>query len=338
MDAPPPPRRFTRRRLFKLAGAGLLFGLSAEAVRVFALTNRHTVIPGKVYRTAQLDAGELTQVIAEKKIRTVINLRGTCPDQNWYQGEARATHAAGISQEDVFLSAKRLPAPNEIRRLVDVFDHTEYPVVIHCQRGADRTGLTSALALLLLSDTSLNEARRQLWPRYGHVSVGRTAVIDRFFDLYADWLKATGQEHTPDTLRRWVANDYCPGPYRAEITLVGPKEPEAPAGRGFSLVIRAKNISVEPWVFTPGASGGIELRYQIYTPEGRRVFLGRAGRLAAVVEPGEHIELTAGFPPVEKPGRYLLHADLLDTAPIELLDADFVQYGSEPLVTNLYVK
>jgi protein tyrosine phosphatase (PTP) superfamily phosphohydrolase (DUF442 family) len=339
MDAPPPPRRrLTRRTLLKLAGAGLLAGLSAEAVRVLALTNRHTVIDGQVYRTAQLDAGELARFIAEKKIRTVINLRGTCPDQTWYLGEARATHAAGICQEDVTLSAKRLPAPAEVRRLVEVLDHTEYPVVIHCIRGADRTGLVSAVAVILRTDASLSAARRQLWPRYGHFAVGRTAVIDRFFDLYEAWLMANALQHTPDRFRQWVASDYCPGPYRAELTLLGPNPPEVPAGQGFTLTIHAKNVSVEPWEFRPGASGGIQLRHKLYTPAGERLYVGHAGRLNATVRPGESIDLTVGFPPVKEPGHYLIHADLLDTGPIDLLDADFVQYGSEPLVNGLRVK
>lgn len=338
MDAPQPkPRRFTRRTLFRLAGAGLLCGLTAEAVRVFLLTNKHTVIRGQVYRTAQLSPEELRRFIAEKKIRTVINLRGTCTDASWYQAEARATHAAGVSQEDVSFSAKRLPPPNEVRRLIEVLDHTEYPVVMHCQQGADRTGLAAAIVLLLRTDASLAEARRQLWPRYGHISGGRTVVIDKFFDYYEAWLTRTGRDHTPQAFRDWASNEYCPGPYRAELSVVDPP-PDVPAGRGFTLTVRARNVSVEAWEFKPGGAGGIQLRYQLFTPGGTRLFKGNAGRLRATVRPGESIDLTAGFPPIETPGRYLVHTDLLDTGPIDKLDADFVQYGSEPLVVNLHVK
>jgi protein tyrosine phosphatase (PTP) superfamily phosphohydrolase (DUF442 family) len=338
MDAPhPKPRRFTRRTLFRVAGAGLALGLTAEAVRVFLLTNKHTVIRGQVYRTAQLSPEQLQRFIAEKKIRTVINLRGTCTEAAWYQAEARATHAADVSQEDVSLSAKRLPPPNEVRRLIDVLDHTEYPVVMHCQQGADRTALAAAVALLLRTDATLAAARRQLWPRYGHIAGGRTIVIDQFFDYYERWLVQAGKDHTPQTFRDWATNEYCPGPYRAELSVVAPP-PDVPAGQGFTLTVRAKNVSVEPWQFKPGASGGIQLRYQLYTAGGTRVFKGHAGRLRATVPPGESIDLTAGFPPVATPGRYLVHTDLLDTGPINILDADFVQYGSEPLIVGLQVK
>lgn len=337
MDQPPPlPRRFTRRTLFRLAGAGVLLGLSAEGIRVLALTNKHTVIPGKAYRSAQLSQGELTQFIIEKKIRTVVNLRGTCPEMNWYMGEARATHATGICQEDVSLSAKRLPAPNEIRRLIDVLDRTEYPIVVHCQRGADRTGLVSTVVKLLHTDADLDTARRQLWPRYGHIRGGRTAVIDHFFDYYEAWLG--GAAHTKERFREWATQKYCPGPYRAELSLLSPTPVTVPAGKGFTLTMRAKNASIEPWSFRPGATGGVQLRYRLYSAAGAKLYTGHAGLFAATVKPGEQIDLVAGFPPVSKPDRYLVHADMLDTQPIDLLDADFVQYGSEPLTFHVTVK
>lgn len=334
MDAPTPRRPFPRRTLLRLAGAGVLAVPLAEAVRVFALNNTHTVIDGKVYRTAQLTGDELKQFIADKQVRTVINLRGTCPDTDWYLGECRATVAADVSQEDITLSAKRLPAPAEVRRVVEVLDGTDYPVVMHCQRGADRTGLVSAAAVLLLKPgATLADGRRQLWPRYGHVEAGRTAVIDQFFDFYEEWL--AGRPHTAHLFRDWAVNHYCPGPYRADLTLVGP--PEAPAGRGFVLTARARNTSIGAWTFRTGATGSVRLRYQLFAPTGEPLYKGSAGHVDRTVPPGGSIDLAMGFPP-QKPGRYTVHADLLDAGPIDLLAADFVQYGSEPLMVILNVK
>ena len=338
MEAASPARRLlSRRNLLRLAGAGAIIGFCAEAGRVLFGTNIHTVIPGRVYRTAQLDGDDLTRFIEEKGIRTVVNLRGTGPSTEWYMAEARATHAAGICQEDISLSAKRLPAPDEIRRLIDVLDHTDYPIVAHCQPGADRTGLVATAALLLMTDCTVAEARRQLWPRYGHISAGRTAAIDRFFDFYEAWLESKGLAHTPDLFRHWAMRVYCPGPYRAKLTLAGPLADIA-VGRGFALTIRAENTSIEPWTFGPGAAGGIRLRYQLYTPQGTRLYIGHAGHLAATVPPGEFIDLMAGFPPVAKAGKYVVHADLLDSQAIDLHDSAFVQYGSEPLILDIQVK
>jgi protein tyrosine phosphatase (PTP) superfamily phosphohydrolase (DUF442 family) len=330
------PPRFTRRRLLRLGLAAAGLGGGAEAVRVFLLTNRHTVVPGRVYRSAQLSAGTLGRVVAEHGVRTVVNLRGTCPDVPWYMAEARATVAADVNLEDVSMSAKRLPAPGEVRRLVEVLDRTEYPILLHCQQGADRTGLAAAAVLLLHTDATVARARRQLWPRYGHINAGRTANIDRFFDFYEAWLAARNEPHTPARFRHWATSEYCPGPFRARLGVAS--LPEVVVGRGFVIDVRAENTSIEPWAFTPGAAGGVQLRYSLYTAGGTKVYVGHAGRLAATVPPGGQITLRAGLPPVAEPGRYLFHADLLDTQAIDLHDADFVQYGSDPLMRELVVR
>lgn len=332
--APAPGRtRLTRRRLFKLAGGALALGFGAEFLRVVARTNEHTVIPGRVYRTAQLKPERLQKFIAEKGIRTVVNLRGVCSNMPWYLDECRATHAANVNQEDITFSAKRFPAPAEVQRLIEVLDHTAYPIVFHCQRGADRTGLASTVAVLLQTDASLAKARRQLWPRYGHVPVGRTAVLDDFFDYYERWLAGRGERHTPERFRRWVGGEYCPGPFRAQLALVS--EPTFPAGRGFVVQVRATNTSVEPWRFTTGR-GGIRLCYTITASSGGHAFRAYCGHVVREVRPGESIDLTCGVPPLPA-GHYQFHADLIDGEPIELLDTAFVQYGSEPLAVALTV-
>jgi hypothetical protein len=331
---PAPSRRVSRRTLFKLVGGAAAVGLGAEVFRVVAFTNVHTVVPGRVYRTAQLTPERLQTFIADKQIKTVVNLRGVCSNMAWYLGECRTTHAANANQEDITFSAKRLPAPAEMRRLIEVLDHTAYPIVFHCHRGADRTGMASTVAKLLLTTDDLATARRQLWPRYGHLAVGRTAVLDAFFDYYEEWLKARGEAHAPDRFRKWVATDYCPGPYRAKLSVIG--APVFAAGRGFTVTVRAVNTSVEPWRFGPGAAGGIRLRYTLTDPAGAPLFRAFSGQLARTVHPGEHIDLACGLPP-RTPGAYILHADLVDTQPIELLHIDFVQHGSEPLTATVYV-
>jgi protein tyrosine phosphatase (PTP) superfamily phosphohydrolase (DUF442 family) len=318
---------------------GAAAGFSLEAGRVLFGFNEHTVVPGKVYRSAQLTHDKLMRVIAEKKIRTVINLRGCCPEMDWYMGEARATHDSGISQEDLTLSAKRYPPPGEIRRLVEVLDRTEYPVLIHCARGADRTGLTSAIVMLLFTRVDLRTARRQLWPRYGHfAAVGRTNVLDEFLDFYERWLAGRSEEHTPERFREWVAKEYCPGPFRAELAVVSPRPLAFPARKGFVITVRAANRAIEPWHFVTGSSGGVRMRFTLYTKAGEFVFRGQAGYIDRTVAPGQSIDLDLGFPPVERPGAYGLLADLLDSQPIDLLDTDFTQYGSEPLLVDLAIQ
>src|SRR5207248_3100494 len=105
--------------------------------------NFRTVLPGEVYRCGQPSPGRLEWLIRRYGIRTVINLRGACPGVNWYRDQARVTAELDVSQEDIHLSATRLPSTTAIRRLVEVLQRSERPLLIHCQQGADRTGLAS---------------------------------------------------------------------------------------------------------------------------------------------------------------------------------------------------
>src|SRR5262249_32743977 len=152
----------------------------------------------------QPSPARLERTIRRLGIRTVVNLRGCCLELPWYQAQCQVVHRLGVSQEDLCFSAGRLPSVQAIRQLVEVLDRAEYPILLHCHQGADRTGLASVLAVLLRTSATLPEARRHLGPASGHLPIGRTRHIDHFFDLYEEWLAEQGREHTPQLLRRWA--------------------------------------------------------------------------------------------------------------------------------------
>ena len=56
-----------------------------------------------------------------------------------------------------------------MRQLIEVIDRSEYPILFHCHKGADRTGMASAIALLLRTDTPLEEAANNWASAYGHL-------------------------------------------------------------------------------------------------------------------------------------------------------------------------
>src|SRR5262249_60879688 len=124
--------------------------------------------------------------------------------------------------------AARLPPVKHLRRLVDALAPPAYPVLFHCQRGADRPGLASTIAQLLQTDTPFATARRQLGLRYGHLALGRPAQLDLFFNLYADYLRERGLVHSRAVFRRWLVRDYCPGPCRARLELLDAPAPIPP--------------------------------------------------------------------------------------------------------------
>jgi protein tyrosine/serine phosphatase len=82
--------------------------------------------------------------------------------------------------------------------------------LIHCRSGCDRTGLVSALALLLRTEATLGQARRQLSLYYGHYPFGLATCLDRVLDDYEDWLRQKGLEHRAAYLRQWAHTAYAP--------------------------------------------------------------------------------------------------------------------------------
>jgi protein tyrosine phosphatase (PTP) superfamily phosphohydrolase (DUF442 family) len=310
-----------------------------EVVRVYGGLNRHTVIPGKVYRCSQPSSDQIRTQVRDLGIRTVLNLRGCTPWDPWYQNEARATHEWNVSQEDVPLSAHTLPFPNELHRVVEVFDRTEYPILIHCKQGADRTGLVSAMALLLYTDATLSEARRQLWPHYGHWPVARTLAMDQFFDLYEAWLKIRNEEHTRERFRYWVLNEYQAGGARSKLawldSIPAPLAVNTPTG----FRVRCENRSNTPWQFKPGNFAAVHVAYVVFDEAGKDVWSGRTGLRFETIPPGESTDVMVpvkGLPP----GAYKLVVEMHDAtaAAVPFRTNSFVKFGDDSLVAELVVK
>jgi protein tyrosine/serine phosphatase len=331
-DAASPPRHPTRRAVLRGVGYGLVCAVTLEVGNVLVGPNCHAVIPGAVYRSSQPSAARLEDLIKKHGIRTVVNFRGVCETDAWYLAETKVSSRHGISEEDLNgVSAGRLPSIYTIRDLVDILDHGEYPILFHCNRGVDRTGMASVITLLLKTNTPVDEARKQLGLRYGHLSFGRTGQIDLFFDLYEEWLAQQKKTHSPDVFRHWMVSDYCPGECRAdivaldELTLLPEDAPHA-------FHIRCTNTSVRPWRMRPGPNAGVHAIFFVDDQDKTCVVQGRSGLFDAVVPVGESIDLTLAIPVME-PGNYVLRVDMTDEQ-----HAKFHQVGSKPLFVPLEVR
>ncbi len=314
--------------------AGFIAAWAVELVWIFIGPNVHVVVPGAVYRSAQLGPAELERVVHQYHIRTVVNLCGCCDDghpESWYLEQSRTTCRLGICQEDVGFSACRLPSTNAMRQLVEALDRCDYPILIHCHRGIDRTGMASTVALLLHTDESLAEAREQMGLRYCHMPCGKYGNIDRFFDLYRDWLK--GKPHSPQLFREWVEEEYCPGECRAAVELLDKEPLHTAPGQPLGFRVRCTNTSVKPWVMQPGANAGVHLGWMLFNESDEDIHEGRSGMFDAVVLPGSAVELTVALPPLP-PGRYHVQLDMVDEQ-----HAWFYQTGAtEPLNLPLEVR
>lgn len=329
-------RRPARR--LRLVGWLLILLGTAYCCYVYLGPNLHTVIRDRVYRANQPSAAGLKSIIESGGIRTVINLRGYSPDpaaNHWYADEVQTNFEHDVSQEDVTWSAYVLPYPNELRRLIEIFDRTEYPVLVHCKQGSDRTGVAAGVALLLYTDASVFEAKQQLWPIYGHWPVSRTLAMDDFFTRYEHWLTDNALSHTPNTFRDWALNHYRDGPTFGTLVLKNAVEQSvfATANRWHAIDVVATNTAKEPWKLEPGAMAGVHVTYLVQNDRGETVTKGQAGLLRASVAPGTSIQLTLAVKPLP-PGRYTLRADLQDASGAAVANraVPFYKFGNDPLM------
>lgn len=326
------PLRLTRRRLVSAAALAVLAYVGVEAVRVLVGSNFHTVLPGQVYRGAQPTPALIESLVRDYHVKTIINLRGCGTGMPWYVEECAATQKLDIAQEDVCFSAARLPSSTEIRRLVEVIERAEYPIYFHCWRGADRTGLASAMVMLLKTDATLTQALRQLGMRYGHLSFTKTGQLDYFFRLYEDWLAESNLEHTSANFRRWATEVYqgvnCHRFESCERTSGPPR-----CGQPIVYRIRVRNTGRKPWQIRPHSVGGIHIGYRLWHADGTDLGHGRSALFAAEVAPDEVIELTLVVPPLDRPGRYRLLMDMVQGYYVW-----FYQTGAEPLEEELDVR
>jgi protein tyrosine/serine phosphatase len=337
--APAPPTisrshgKWSRRALGMIVALALVAG-GAETLRVVFGDNFHVVIDGAVYRCAQPSPEFLADVVGEHGIRTVVNLRGIGdgPVVDWYEDEAAACQKLGLSQENLTFSAYRLPSVDEVRRLLEVFDRSEKPILIHCRRGADRTGLASTIALLALTDTPYAEARASLGLRYGHWSLGSAGRLGEFFDEYETWLRKNQLRHDKTVFRRWLAKGYAGGPCSAEIVAVEPPPSPLRAGTELAYRITFRNASQMPWRFRTMHRAGLHLGISTQDLDRGTVTLSAGALMDRTVLPGESIELTAVVPPLP-PGRHRLRIDLFDQG-----HAWFYQVGSVPLEQELIIR
>jgi protein tyrosine phosphatase (PTP) superfamily phosphohydrolase (DUF442 family) len=341
IHAIPQRRRVLVRRL-GVAGLALLAFPVLELLRVTAGPNFHEVTPGRLYRSAQLSASELRTVAHRFGIKSIINLRNACPHEPWYQDEASVTTELGIRHYNLSFSAYLTPAPQELRKLVAALETCPRPVLIHCRRGADRTGLATSIAWLHDHPEHSEATKSLLALRFGHVPLGKVKVLDRVYGEYWDWLRTECAEHSRSRLKQWVNDIYRPGADWAKIEpLVLPET--LPLGKPAFAKFRVHNLSHQPWQFYPSSNLGFHLRGYIepegavpppdsapFTPprERRRI---TAGLLHATVAPGTFIDLEVTIPAMPKVGRHIVFVDLFD----EANKCFFNMVGSTPYQTVL---
>jgi protein tyrosine/serine phosphatase len=134
-------RRFGRLQALLAAMAVLSLVIAAQENRSYKeLPNFHQVNEN-LYRGAQPQSGGLKK-LSEFGIKTIINLRGASEETRKQQAEAEAS---GMRYFNIPLSSIGRPKDHEVERALAIIDAREnWPVFVHCKRGADRTGVIIA--------------------------------------------------------------------------------------------------------------------------------------------------------------------------------------------------
>lgn len=175
-----------RRRWTKAAASVTMLAVVSTAgwAGFLRLTgNVHEIDRGIAYRSAQLPREHFGRLLVEKHMRAVINLRGPSPGSRWYEDELDVTKQSGAQHFDIALSANVEPNDTLIAQLRSLLRTVPRPFLIHCEGGADRSGLASALYDLDVRGLSADEADHELSFRFGHFPwlTSKTGAMDRTF-------------------------------------------------------------------------------------------------------------------------------------------------------------
>jgi protein tyrosine phosphatase (PTP) superfamily phosphohydrolase (DUF442 family) len=190
------------RKVFTPTAAYLNMLFVDHGIFRMAYLNLHR-LGHKAWRSSQ-PAPHHIRALAGRGTRTVLNLRGE-RDCGSYLLEQAACQRYGVELINFHIRARRAPHPEEIKAAIALFDQMQYPMLMHCKSGADRTGLMSVLYLWLKEGVPLAEARRQQSPRFGYFRHGKAGILDLFFEHYVE-----DTQRQPMPFPEWVQNVYDP--------------------------------------------------------------------------------------------------------------------------------
>lgn len=174
------------RRTLKATGLTLLVAVLSIGAYFGSLQidgNIHAVEPGRLYRSAQLGRSGFEHVIEKDGIRTILNLRGAHPGAGWYDTELAVSDSMGVKHYDYGISAEHMVTPTQIDSILQILRTAPKPILVHCQGGADRSGLVSAIYEAEIAGKTPAVADEQLSLRYGHFPylLSHTIAMDKSF-------------------------------------------------------------------------------------------------------------------------------------------------------------
>jgi protein tyrosine/serine phosphatase len=148
-------------------------------------------LDGSAYRSAQLFSFNMPYYLERYKIKTILNLRGEQKNKSWYQNERRIAQEHNVTLINFKMSSRKYLDFNRTSKLVKILKKSKKPILIHCEGGADRTSLASALYRYAILGDRVEEAKEELSFIYGHLPIVRPKVIamDKSFNNYIEMVE-----------------------------------------------------------------------------------------------------------------------------------------------------
>jgi hypothetical protein len=141
------PKRSRRWLLVLLALLLLTGGLVATKYgRYYFLPKRLAVVePGRLYRSGYCQPGPLTRVLRNNGIRTILTLLQFEPDSRDQQREEEVARKEGVRIIRIGMPGDGCAAFDLLDKAADtIADPANYPLLVHCYAGTNRTGAAYA--------------------------------------------------------------------------------------------------------------------------------------------------------------------------------------------------
>lgn len=325
-NSPATPR--SRRRGLWLVPLILMVAVAGIGVWLVTSMRVFEVVPDRVFRSRQLTPDELRKIADRHRIRTVISLRGSATDEPWLQQELATCEQLGITHETATVKMDEWPARHHARKLVNLLEVADPPILIHCLQGVDRSGWASTVAQLM-DGVPLDDALVQLSPRYGHFCDSAVCPLHLFFVSYRNHLDLHALPEGSVVFRDWVTEDYCPEPYNARLTLLSDLPIRVAPRQPIRVSVRAGNQGPVAWRMTDLETTGVRLGARIIgpyeaapppadaiailrTPNGPAADLARSGLESGVMAPAAQRDFELRFNAPAETGWYVLQIDMVD--------------------------
>jgi hypothetical protein len=147
---------------------------------------------GVLYRGGQPDARALAYIIRRYKIRTVVNLRGPSPQEDWWHIERQVCQKHGVRMVDVSVSSYDTTVSGLKLFLATATDPVNCPVYVHCEAGSARTGYAVAAYRIAVQGWSYEQATDEARGFHFNPEVKLSREYDRILRELAgglDWQK-----------------------------------------------------------------------------------------------------------------------------------------------------